>query len=1108
MYTFQTLITAALLVATLQGVPYNNWSPKNTADTATVNEQLLFSKVCQSGIREDNTNYIYCARKSLTHVPIFSKNNVVYDELVLADNRITELHANSFSRIKVKKIFLNGNPLRYIDKMTFRKLENHLEELWIDGDTTISSNNLLAKPLYTTNGGLPKAIVDYLRNLNTLRIKGFMVHALRNEILSKLKRIEVLSLTFCSIEKIEPFAFKGLENSLKELYLDGNLMQQVPTQALLNTKFKHLKILSLSQNFIKTISHDSFGSFYMPGRDLSSLNKLDLSYNGLKSIDPEAFINLNRTLQSLKIQNNEINSFNLGFVKNLASLIELNLAFNVITNLPANIFKHSNNLEVLKLQGNSIKFTQSTKVQLSNFMRQTTTPSAPQLSNPSIFQGLNNLKRLNLARNGIQYLPTNIFQPLHSLEALSLDKNPVENFNKQTFNGLHSTLKNLSLQNTDMQSNSLDSLEKFSSLERVKLSFNSIDKLDLKLFTNTHLSLTNLDIRSNSIKYVHFSGTSLERRLENLVEFELSNNKLCGFNEDLLSIMPKLKNLGLTQNPLYCDCKLLPLYEWSQKNFDKDIITFIQWQCELPETNSYRQFTSLSPEEFKCTGISKCKLPQQSLVTSTQPTTTTTAKAEAIKNIGNDRLSDIAVKITNVELTQSAGSILVKWSLSSDLFLTKPSISGFTLSFNEPDKKLKSFAVDASQRTFKIQNLKANTKYSVCVTIDEYKGYDKYCRDLTTDSFKFKSSTIRSEHLSSTASAEQSSSTILKNAGLISGLVITVLSILVVFILGLLFFIYFYIKKCRSNKKLRAKSLMLSSSSSNSATMNSRRHGGYQAPKLTTLETQNKILNVHKGSCAQTNSNSSSPQSTSTISNPNFCSCLQITSQNQQCSTMGRQFLVGDTSTVSSTLSNENLNTMASKANPNYNMQLIPQDNEFCGDMFNRELVRSVPQQPGDLAASSPTSFQHFTLQNQQHGQHYLPYDVFNQNFNPQLMQQLANNNSTLQYDKLSKLNKMIIANNSMSQNSDHVYCEIPSSLGQTLNRANNNNRNVLTFNGNSQVYNYNPQQNLNSLHHHIVNQSLLMSAPGANQSTFQSNFSNSNGNGSNVNSKFSPSVI
>jgi len=86
-------------------------------------QQQLVSNVCQSGIREDNTNYIYCARRSLTEIPLFSKNNVVYDELVLTDNRIKSLDSNSFTRIKVKKIYLNGNPINFIDEKAFQSLK-------------------------------------------------------------------------------------------------------------------------------------------------------------------------------------------------------------------------------------------------------------------------------------------------------------------------------------------------------------------------------------------------------------------------------------------------------------------------------------------------------------------------------------------------------------------------------------------------------------------------------------------------------------------------------------------------------------------------------------------------------------------------------------------------------------------------------------------------------------------------------------------------------------------------------------------------------------------------------------------------------------------------
>ena len=36
----------------------------------------------------------------------------------------------------MKKIYLNGNPISFIDEKAFSKLENHLEELWLDADAS------------------------------------------------------------------------------------------------------------------------------------------------------------------------------------------------------------------------------------------------------------------------------------------------------------------------------------------------------------------------------------------------------------------------------------------------------------------------------------------------------------------------------------------------------------------------------------------------------------------------------------------------------------------------------------------------------------------------------------------------------------------------------------------------------------------------------------------------------------------------------------------------------------------------------------------------------------------------------------------------------------
>ncbi len=91
-------------------------------------------KICQTGLREDNTNYIYCARQNLNRIPnTIGITNIVYDELVLSDNLIEKIENTSFSlNFKVKKLYLDHNPLRHIDQASFEHIRNYLEELYFD----------------------------------------------------------------------------------------------------------------------------------------------------------------------------------------------------------------------------------------------------------------------------------------------------------------------------------------------------------------------------------------------------------------------------------------------------------------------------------------------------------------------------------------------------------------------------------------------------------------------------------------------------------------------------------------------------------------------------------------------------------------------------------------------------------------------------------------------------------------------------------------------------------------------------------------------------------------------------------------------------------------
>jgi Leucine-rich repeat (LRR) protein len=1026
--------------------------------------QQSFSNVCQSGIREDNTNYIYCARRSLNEIPLFSKNNVVYDELVLSDNRITELNAASFARIKVKKIFLNGNPIRKIDQMTFAKLENHLEELWLDAESPLNSQQQSLEPIYddlvivnaasSMNNdqqqqqlGLPKAIINYLRNLNTLKLKNFQVKKLENYIFKRLNRIEHLSLQFCSIEQIEKHAFdSGIKNSLKELYLDGNRLETVPSDALLTAQFKQLKVLSLAQNMIKQISSDNFmqnlnlhGNFHIyqdnsenNNNNKLSLVKLDLSYNGLKSIDARAFETFNSSLETLLLQNNEINSYNMKFVQSLSNLRELNLDFNLIAKLSSNLFANSARMQFLSMQGNSVQFS-------SEF-------SSSSNENELIFNGLIELQRLNLARNGIKSLGENLFKPMRQLKSLIMDKNPSLELHEHTFNGLYESLVNISLQNTKIKD--ISCLKQFEKLERVKLSNNELQTLSLNTFSQSSKTLANLDMQNNQLSLI---ADLNEQNLvfDNLLELDLSNNKFCTLNPKLFNkiLTPKLRNLGLSQNPLVCDCYLLPLYEWVKIKLDKDAFSYIQWQCETSSSAKRIKFNTLSSNDFVCNSLNKNSKCNQVQTISTQLTTTTTSSTTS----SNSKTT--LPKITSLELTSSQNSVLLSWSMDAD----SKNLIGFKLNYNKlgnNSSSVKTFLIDRLERKFKLDNLDYGTKYTICLSYlmqGVTNNNEKYCREILIESIEtnsaplsleddddnifvqpstYPSSSLTTQSASISASASASDYILLNQnvsnnhqSTVLSTLMISLLIILIFFICALVAFLYVYVKKCRlTQKKLN-------------------HHGNMGS--LSSISRKNYLSGVLYPTVGPTVNNHMAtidPRKIIIASDCNGQRLLAVQNGNLLISAAAAQQKLCDNSTVSSTLSSQNQN------NPLIN-----------GDAND---------------SSTPTSFTHYLVQQPNSSSSIeQPYIAYDYNLGGATLiipssQQLAFLNSN-QFNN----------NSNNNQNPDHVYCEIPSTISRSYRTTNNQvknlhnllvlnenqQKNLLTFNQNAIMLN----GNLMTLNHH-----------------------------------------
>lgn len=143
-------------------------------------------------------------------------------------------------------------------------------------------------------------------------------------------------------------AFKGMENSLKNLNLKGTKQKRVPESV---RGLKMLTFLDLSQNGIRELPGPR-GIRAFEG--LETLTALNLERNLIQSLGETAFAGIRKTLSSLSLLNNLLAEFPVGAIHSLKELRVLDIGFNLLTALPETAFRGNPSITLLALDGNPL----------------------------------------------------------------------------------------------------------------------------------------------------------------------------------------------------------------------------------------------------------------------------------------------------------------------------------------------------------------------------------------------------------------------------------------------------------------------------------------------------------------------------------------------------------------------------------------------------------------------------------------------------------------------------------------------------------------------------------------------------------------------------------
>ena len=534
----------------------------------------------------------FCRGNFSIHGPVFSSTDFKY--LDISYNNFTKV-PNYLLQQSILGIKLNGNPIHRLDFLDFINSTNitYLNFAW--------TSKYTKQPLYIEKGAL-----SLLKNLQTLHLGGNMISNLPENFLRNNSKLKYLNLGFNCLKFVEanPKCLPELPH-LEELYLAGNSfctnslapVKNTTTKLLLSENYKrfpNLTTLAIGMTsdipngaFFAEFSQYSFmyGTMYDRVdsdsfailRKLPYFRKLAIATSGIRVLDTSAFSGLNLTYLDLSLNfigglaNNDSIIYRIyprALGKPVTIKKKMQLAhtdetfshemiihsFEDTKHYPSESYNNKEKRTVI-LRRNSIPNLQLSPLKYFRFAIYLDL-SYNQISyvNANAFQGLSNLKSLDLRFNPLRQIHPFTMIPLTQLNELKI--NITEHHGAMSLRYLSNLTNDLTLIHADKGYNIYRLLQYY---DNKGLSFTKVRSIDvsgiyvptyylsnnLPLFT----ALPNLFILKMNDAYFSFRPqSSIFDGIPKLKNLSMSNCWLEDFPHDALTTLQNLSYLDLSHN--------------------------------------------------------------------------------------------------------------------------------------------------------------------------------------------------------------------------------------------------------------------------------------------------------------------------------------------------------------------------------------------------------------------------------------------------------------------------------------------------------------------------------------------------------------------------------